>query len=485
VTDSGQEFELVEFEQVEAAPGTALLRIAARPSAATSAGPMTLVISDGTHEYRHEQLPALPGPPGLVRAAFSAALDHVGRGTTFSLAMADGTTVRLPAPSRRRAAGHSLRPSDPPRPHGAEIESSRLIEAERRAEARRLALTELERRLTAERERRTTVENETARLRAERDEARAEREQAVAERDEAQADRDQAEARARAAAASSGSFEAQVRAAGDAATRVQSALETQLTDRNAELDRMRASVELAQSRAHTSRRETIELTEQLANAQAQLSVLSESVEARVSAARAEGEGSKTRVAELEAELESLRDKLETAESTAAEKDVLVAERDEALTEWEDALAERDQALAIRTAEVDLLRGSAEELKDANRTLDEALEAARLNLGAAAEVSRAGDASAAEATRLREQIERHRSRVTELEEQLADAAEREAAKETALIEATAERQALTEELAAEVTQRHHAEERGQELFSRLADEHAQADAARDIIRAQSL
>src|ERR1700761_737742 len=168
VTESGQEFELVEFEQVEAAPGTALLRIAARPSAATSAGPMTLVIGDGTTEFRHEQLPALPGPPGLIRAAFSAALDHVGRGTTFSLAFADGTTERLPAPSRRRAAGHSPRPSEPPRPHGEEVESSRLVEAERRAEARRLALAELERRLTAERERRTTVENETARLRAER-----------------------------------------------------------------------------------------------------------------------------------------------------------------------------------------------------------------------------------------------------------------------------------------------------------------------------
>lgn len=485
MTEPGQQFELVEFEQVEAAPGTALLRIAARPSAATGAGPMTLVISDGSHEYRHEQLPALPGPPGLVRAAFSAALDHVGRGKTFSLALADGTVVRLPAPSRRRAAGAGPRSTEPPRPRGDEVEASRLVEAERRAEARRLALAELERRLTTERERRVTVESETARLRAERDEARAAQEAAVAERDEAQADRDQAEARARAASASAGSFEAQVRAAGDAATRVQSALEAQLADRGSELERLRASVELAQSRAHTSRRETIELTEQLANAQAQLSVLSESVEARVDAARAEGASANTRVEELEAELESTRGELDSAQGALAQKDVLVAGRDAALADWEDALGERDRALAVRAAEVDLLRDSAEELKVANRTLEEALEAAKVDLGNAAEVSRAGDASAAEVQRLREQIERHRSRVTELEEQLADVAEREAAKDTSLLEAVSERTALSEELAAAVAARGQAEERAQELFTRLADEHAHADAAREIIRARAL
>src|SRR3984957_19625346 len=103
VTEAEAQFELVEFEQVEAAPGTALLRVAARPSRVAGIGPLMLVIHDGEREYRHPQLPALPGPPGLIRAAFSAPMDHVGRGVMFALEMADGSTVRLPAPSRRRS----------------------------------------------------------------------------------------------------------------------------------------------------------------------------------------------------------------------------------------------------------------------------------------------------------------------------------------------------------------------------------------------
>src|ERR1700759_4128922 len=101
VTEAKVQFELVEFEQVEAAPGTALLRVSGRPAPDMVAGALTVVINNAGTEHRHQQLPALPGPPGLIRAAFSAPHEHVGPGATYSLALPGGEVVRLPAPARR------------------------------------------------------------------------------------------------------------------------------------------------------------------------------------------------------------------------------------------------------------------------------------------------------------------------------------------------------------------------------------------------
>src|SRR5579862_2517968 len=103
VIEQEAHFQLVEFEHVEAAPGTALLRVVGRPPAQMPSGPLTLVIDDGVTEHRHEQLPALPGPPGLVRAAFSAPLEHVNQSATYSLVLPGDETVRLPVPAHRRA----------------------------------------------------------------------------------------------------------------------------------------------------------------------------------------------------------------------------------------------------------------------------------------------------------------------------------------------------------------------------------------------
>ncbi len=104
VTDADVQFELLEFEQVEAAPGTVLLRVACRPGSDVVTDNLALVIEDNGVKHRHEQLPTLPGPPGLVRAAFSAPLENVGEGASYSLALPDGQLVRLPAPVRRRAS---------------------------------------------------------------------------------------------------------------------------------------------------------------------------------------------------------------------------------------------------------------------------------------------------------------------------------------------------------------------------------------------
>ncbi len=397
MSDRDTEFELLEFEQVEAAPGTALLRIAARPGAAIAPGPLTLVISDGPVEHRHEQLPALPGPPDMIRVAFSAPLEHVGPGVAYALELPGGRLIRLPAPSRRPSALTSVfqpehgpagaRPVASGPPAGGQ-DASRLAEAEERAESRRIAIVELERRLQGERERRAAAELDVAHLRAERDEARSQRDTALSERDAAFSDREQAEARARVSAASAGTFEAQVRAATDAAASGRAELEAQLADRTAEVERMRTVAELAQARAQTSRREAAELDEQLARAQSQITVLRQSIEERdaerarvvaameeiVATTRAELTTLQERVHGLEEELEAARDAgtrrdaqhaydLETAQ---ARLDVAQAEMEVARTEadalrhrsaeLEATLAELDAALAQRGAEIELLRG---------------------------------------------------------------------------------------------------------------------------------
>ena len=395
MTEPDAHFQLIEFEQVEAAPGTALLRVAARPASTAGVGPLTLVITNGEHLYRHEQLPALPGPADLIRAAFSAPLEHVANGATFALELPGGEVVRLPAPARRRAA-HGMPPSPvsgagatPPvsGPAAEEPGPSRLVEAERRAESRRLALSELERRLESERQRSAAAESDIGHLRAERDEARAERDAALADRDEALADRDQAEGRARAAAAAAGTLEAQVWAAADEATHAQAALEAQLADRTAELERMRTAAEVAQARAHASRQEVTSFDEKLAHAQAQVTVLVHTLDEReterelaaaamddaVAAARAETAGVYERVTALEDELESQRDAIARSgaqqsydlETAQARLDVAHAEIEMARTEaealrhhnaeLESTLAEFDAALAARAAEIEVLR----------------------------------------------------------------------------------------------------------------------------------
>jgi chromosome segregation ATPase len=394
VSDEEDAFELVEFEQVEAAPGTALLRISARPSPTMVDGPLTLVVTDGPTEHRHEQLPALPGPPDLIRVAFSAPLEHVGQGANFALELADGRLVRLPAPTRRRAAlSMQAGPGGAPARSTAngpvtEDEPTRMVEAERRAESRRLAIIELERRLQSERERRSAAESDIAFLRSERDEARSERDAALTDRDEALADRDQAEARARASASSAGTLEAQIRAATESAIRAQNALAAQVADRSAELDRMRTAAEVAQARAQASRRESTALDEKLAHAEAQVSVLQQSIDEReaehikavaamedaLAMARGDRTASLERIVALEEELEAARDAAARAqaqhaydlETAQARLDVAHVEIEVARTETESlhhhsaeleaTLAELDAALARRAAEIDLLRG---------------------------------------------------------------------------------------------------------------------------------
>jgi chromosome segregation ATPase len=472
VTEAEAQFELVEFEQVEAAPGTALLRVAGRPAPDMPAGQLVLVIDDNGTEHRHEQLPALPGPPGLIRAAFSAPLDHVGPGATFSMALPDGRIVRLPAPARRRAAlssvpGHggalATPPVNGPTSEEPAREPSRLIEAERRAESRRLAIAELERRLQGERERRSAAESDLAHLRTERDEARSERDAALADRDEAVADRDQAEARARAAAANAGSLEAQIRAAADTATRSQAVVEAQLADRVSELERIRSAAEVAQARAAASRRDVTALDEQLAHAQAQITVMQQSLDQReteqaaaraamddeITAARTETVSARDRVTALEEEIASLREAavrtdsqhtydLDTAQSRIdaahAETDAVRTESDalrHRSAELESTLAELDAALAQRAAEIELLRGAVAGGVSAAAGSAGELDDDQLEARLAEARSEASSVLVAEVELLRAQVQEHRNNFEQAQSALRTAVARaEAAEATA-------------------------------------------------------
>lgn len=487
VTEADVQFELVEFEQVEAAPGTALLRVSGRPAPDMVSGSLTLVIDNGGTVHRHEQLPALPGPPGLIRAAFSAPHEHVGPGATYSLELPGGAIVRLPAPARRRPALSAVQGgsgSGAGASHHAEesaAEASRLVEAERRAESRRLAIAELERRLQSERERRSVAEADLAHLRTERDAARAERDSAVADRDEAIADRDQAEARARAAAGNAGALEAQIRADADAATRAQAAIEAQLADRLSELERVRTMAEVAQARAHASRREVTALDEQLAHAQAQITVLQQALDEReaehssarsamddeVAAARAETASVRERLSSLEEELSGLRNlasrsdaqhtyDLETAQAridaAQAETEALRVEADAIRhhnAELESTLAELDAALATRAAEIELLRGAigsgaAVGGPGSPAPVASGPDSAALEARLAEARAEASSVLVAEVELLRAQVQEHRNRFEQAQASLraavtrAEAAEATAAKRHAELEEFADK-----------------------------------------------
>jgi len=100
VTVASDRFELIEFEHLEEATDTALLRVSARSPRAAAAGPLTLALGNGIGERRYAQLPERPAPPGLLRARFSVPPRQLARTTQFALLFADGSSARLPAPSR-------------------------------------------------------------------------------------------------------------------------------------------------------------------------------------------------------------------------------------------------------------------------------------------------------------------------------------------------------------------------------------------------
>jgi hypothetical protein len=97
--------ELHEFDQIEATPGTALLRITAQSAVSDGAsGFPVLLVDDANTVHR---VAALPGPPdstGLLQCAFPTPLAILEQPVSFALELAEGSVVELPDPTRGRAS---------------------------------------------------------------------------------------------------------------------------------------------------------------------------------------------------------------------------------------------------------------------------------------------------------------------------------------------------------------------------------------------
>jgi len=139
VTDGS--FELKEFEQVEAIPGKALLRVAAAPTFEPAAS--TLIVNDSE---RIRPLPAPPGPPGVARVAFSIPAELAQAGAVYALELTEGgERIDLGTPTKKQTPRVSLAgaglPGPAPAPAPAvDVATSELVEAlERRLESERLA----------------------------------------------------------------------------------------------------------------------------------------------------------------------------------------------------------------------------------------------------------------------------------------------------------------------------------------------------------
>ena len=342
--EAPSDFELVEFEQVEAAPGTALLRVTARPGREPDVAPPALLIADGGPvPHRVDPLPSPPGPPGMMRVAFSAPLDVVRRGTTFALELADGSVVRLPAPSRRR----------PSRSHdgiAAEAERRRLADAER------LRAIESERRRAVDAERQRAIEAE--RLRTERDQALADRNRALMERNHAVSDRDEAESRARAAAAGTGALEAAARSANETAARLQSELQAHKQSANEAAAKQQSELQAAHEETHSHRQKAVEAAEQLARLGAEL----EALRTEADAARTANEQVKRRITELDRSLKRSeeRESVATAEIEQLRERLAERAKHEADSERLQVL---EETLVVRNAEIELLNATVSDLLD--------------------------------------------------------------------------------------------------------------------------
>jgi hypothetical protein len=118
-------FEVEGFEQVQATPGTALLRLSGRWQAEVRErlAPPMLVIDDGRRTHRVAALPGpdeanpLAGPDApLWRAAFAAPAALLGSRCAFALDVGRGGLIDIPRPGARAAAATRAVPAVPAMP---------------------------------------------------------------------------------------------------------------------------------------------------------------------------------------------------------------------------------------------------------------------------------------------------------------------------------------------------------------------------------
>jgi hypothetical protein len=135
--DAWNSVKIREFEHVLAAPTVALLRVSGKPPRRRlTVGPRpVLVANDGQTIRRFAAIPSPPDDRGVLRAAYSVSSDLLAPNTTFSLELADGTVVALPAPQpgvsrlspEPGAQATSETPDAPEPPDGTDERRSGLV----------------------------------------------------------------------------------------------------------------------------------------------------------------------------------------------------------------------------------------------------------------------------------------------------------------------------------------------------------------------
>jgi hypothetical protein len=107
VSEAWRALKIKQFEHVSAAPSVALLRITGKAPRRRDASPderPTLLADDGREVARFAALPSPPDDRGVLRAAYSVPAAVIKPETVFSLELADGHVIALPAPVSRAGA---------------------------------------------------------------------------------------------------------------------------------------------------------------------------------------------------------------------------------------------------------------------------------------------------------------------------------------------------------------------------------------------
>lgn len=399
----GPKFELVEFEQVEAAHGTVLLRIAARVASDWRRASPRLIVRSGAARQIFSPLPAPPGFADLLRLSYPVPARLAGPEATFTLEFTDGTQTELSAPTRHEGA---------PRPPQPEGETPLGWEERLRAESRHVALVELERRLELEQNRRRTAEAEAEAHATSETELSQRLESVTAEASQLRTEFEEERSRARAAAASADAarreLEHELQEATDAVTRS-----------GAEIDALRSELHEHEERLSTR---TAEI-EQLRGELAQRTEESDGLRGELAELREDAAAHQERITQLERELEQQttehHQRLTELEETRAG---LVAEFEERISHLGSEL-ERTRA-ELSSAET---RGS--ELEDELRNTRERLDGTESQLAdRTAELSEANRGL----EELRERVREHEQRASELAQQLWSAGELQAAVEAHVI-----------------------------------------------------
>ena len=100
MTDDRSSIQLGEFERIQTAAGTSLLRIVARSYEREAfTGPATLVIDDGDRLHRLAALPSQPAAAGEVAVSYSVSTTLLASARAFSLELGDNQQLPLPQPT--------------------------------------------------------------------------------------------------------------------------------------------------------------------------------------------------------------------------------------------------------------------------------------------------------------------------------------------------------------------------------------------------